>query len=98
MSYCHQGSAFAVSVEGAFVAPGSWLIHAEVEYRAGIGAEARIRLAHEAQCELMRGIIRESRRGWALRAEHVRVLVEGDTQAAGFFEVMQRRHQPVRVA
>jgi hypothetical protein len=92
MGYHHQAPAFTVSVEGAFVAPGLWLLHAEVEYRAGLGVEAQSRLRHEARCELMRGIIRESRRGWELRARRVRVLIEGDSEAAGFFKVMQRRH------
>ncbi len=89
---------FTVSVEGRFVAPGLWMIHAVIEYGDHLSIHARWHVAPEARLELLRGVIGESRRAWSLGAESVRVLVEGDHQVAGFFEVLSRGSVPAIVA
>jgi hypothetical protein len=98
MAYHHQAPAFSVSVEGAFVAPGLWLVHGEVEYPSRLAPEARSRVGLAARCELLRGIFRESRLGWDRHAERVHVLIEGDAEVAGLFRVVRREDRPARVA
>ncbi len=89
---------FSVKVEGRFVAPGLWLIHAAIEYGSWLSLDTRRRAAADARIELLRGVIHEARRGWDLRARNVRVFVEGDHQVAGLFEVLNRESVPAIVA
>lgn len=44
----------AVRVEGRFVAPGLWRIHAVVEYQEDLGMETRRRAGAEGRLELLR--------------------------------------------
>ena len=78
---------FSVCVEGAFVAPGLWMIHATITYDSHLSFDARRSLGADARFELMRGIVEKLKRGQILGARSVRVLVEGDTEVAGFFEL-----------
>ncbi len=93
MPYRCERPDFGVIVEGGFVDTHRWFVHAVLEYRAGLAADARSRLEAEARLELMLGVVRESRRGRDLGARRVVVLVEGDREVAGFFEVLERRER-----
>lgn len=94
MPYRFDGPEFSVIVEGRFVAPRLWLIHAVIDYRPHLSFDAGRRVAPEARIELLRGMIREARCGWDRGAASVRVLIEGDHQVAGFFEILNRYSVP----
>lgn len=98
MGHRHTSPDFSVAVDGAFVAPALWLIHAEVRYRTHVGAEARARIRAEARIELLRGVITESRRAWDAGAESVHLVVDGDHAVAGHFQFLDRDSIPALVA
>ena len=75
----------SVVIEGRFVAPKLWFIHARIE-RSSIDATG----ATEERFELLRGIVTLSQHGWRLGARNIRVVVEGDREVAGFFGVVRR--------
>lgn len=81
---------FSVHVEAAFACPGDWLIRGVVRYTDGLGADSISRVAPEARFELMHGVLQEQRRGRRLGAKRVVVRVEGDEEAARFFEFFNR--------
>ena len=98
MAHRHFEIDYAVHVEGRFVAPGIWMVHADVAYRPHLGFETRRRVAPDARIELLRGVSREIRHGWDRGARSVRVHVEGDHQVAGMFEVRNGDAAPAIVA
>lgn len=98
MAHRHRDADFAIAVEGAFVAPKIWFIHAAVEYVPYPGRDACQHIRPAARIELMRGVFAESRRGWDLGASSVRVYVEGDREVAGLFEVLGHTSAPAVVA
>ena len=51
-----------------------------------------------ARRALLQGIGTVSRRGWRLGARNVRVVIDGDREVAGFFEVLRRPVAPGLVA
>ena len=81
MRHSHTGPGYSVVVEGAFVAPRLWFIH------AAICGRRENRVARRA---LLQGIGTVSRRGWRLGARNVRVVIDEDREVAGFFEVLRR--------
>ncbi len=94
MRHRHSALGFSVVVEGTFVAPKLWFVHARIE-RPGLDLGA----ANAAErLELLRGIVTVSQRGWRLGARNVRVVIDGDSEVAGFFGVVRRSAVPDRVA
>lgn len=92
MGYRFEQPDFCVSVDGQFVAPRLWLIHAAIGYRKDLGSETRRQLGPEVDLELLRGVAREARRAWGLGAQRVRLFVDGDgdDELDQFFEVLNR--------
>ena len=97
MAHRSGDTEFNIAVKSAFVAPSLWFIHAAIEYCPRLGSDARQRVRPEARIELMRRVMTETRRGWHLGAGSVRLLVEGDHQVAGLFEVLDRESVPAMV-
>lgn len=98
MGYRFEQPGFCVSVEGAFVFPRLWLIHATIAYRKGLGIEARESLSREADLEVMRGVSHEVHRAWTQGATRVRVLIDGDGNLDRFFEVLKEEPTPASAA
>jgi hypothetical protein len=94
MAYHSDRFGFTVNVEGRFVGRGQWVVHAVLEYQPFAPTEAPGELEAEARLELLIGIARESSLGRALGAHSVHVLVEGDSEIAGFFRVFEEKYRP----
>ena len=88
MGYRYEQTDYCVSVDGAFVTPRLWLIHAAIGFRKDLGIAARERLGPEVDLEMTRAIAREARFAWSLGAEEVRLVVDGHDDLDRFFEVL----------
>ncbi len=89
MPYERRSDAYAVRVQGKFVGGGRWFVHGRVDYLPPVGDEPSADLQAEARVELLLGIARESRLGREKGARDVHVIIEGDEETRGFFELVE---------
>jgi hypothetical protein len=87
MSYALDRPGFSVRVEGGFVGHGTWLNHAVVAYRPHAVVEAGGDVTADGRLQVSLAIASLSQSARVLGARSVYVLVEGDSQVAGFFRV-----------
>jgi len=98
MGYHVERSDFVVSVDGTFVQRGRWLVRGSIEYRPRLSGATLSRVIPEARLKLMVGIVREARHGREQGARRVDVLVHGDAETSGFFEILARDGAPLEAA
>jgi hypothetical protein len=91
LPYGCESPHYRVAVHGGFVDDDRWLVYGEVAFGRAISPETRPGIADEARHELMIGIAREVQRARRLGAHRVVVLVDGDPEAAEFFEEIDGR-------
>jgi len=94
---CHRPH-FNVIVKSGFISQWQWAVHGVVEFLPDGPAASRSDDESEAHSHLMIGISRESRRGRDSGAGNVLVLVEGDSEIAGFFPGSDERSVPPAVS
>jgi hypothetical protein len=87
MSYRCSHAGYKVQVDGRFLARTRFVIHAVVDYEAGLSEAERQRLCPKAQLELLLAIYGESQRGRDHGARTVHVAVEGDRKLDGLFRL-----------
>jgi hypothetical protein len=87
MSYRCSRSGYKVEVDGVFLSKTRFVVHAALDYQAGLSEAERERLTPKAQMELLLAIYGESQRGRHRGARTVHVAVEGDRGLGGLYKV-----------
>ncbi len=98
MGFLYEGLDFTVRVDGDFLSRGRWMIVGIIDYRARLNAPTRERLEHATRFELMRGLAQQIDRGHHLCAWRIDVVIEGDAEVAGLFEVFHAEREPGQAA
>ena len=80
MAYRKETSDFTVDVDGAFDVDGIWRIDAVLRFREGISDVDKSKLVGEARLAVVLGIVQAVRRGRALGATSVRVVMDSDRE------------------
>ena len=83
MAYTCDRPGFNVSVDGAVLNDGRWLVSGVMRLRPQTSATARAEVESEAVLELILGIIREALRGRELGARSLDVVIDGDHGVSG---------------